>query len=75
MEVWHLQRFTFTGGAILRKSAAAYQQTSIAASLQQIRSLDEFFAVPEICQELSTYLSMLQCAALAYCTGRAHAHR
>lgn len=73
--IWNLQRFTFTGGAILRKSAAAYQQTSIAASLQYIATSEEFFAVPEICQELSAYLTLLQCAAMAYHAGRIYAHR
>jgi hypothetical protein len=70
-----LESFVFTGAAILEKSSAAYQQTSIAASLHSIESLDELFAVPEIAAAVSDYLSMITCAALAYQKGIMHANR
>ena len=73
--VWKLQRFTFTGGAILRKSAAAYQDTSIAASRQQIESLEEFFAVPDLAEALLAYVDLSRCAVAAYAQRRAYAHR
>jgi hypothetical protein len=73
--VWELDSFVFTGAAILEKSSAAYQQTSIAASLQHIESLDELLAVPEIATAVSDYLSMITCAALAYQKGKMHANR
>lgn len=73
--VWKLNRLVFTGGAILKKNAAAYQNTSIAASLYQFESADDLFAVPEVCQALSDYVSTLTCAILAYQKGRQHAHR
>lgn len=70
--VWELSSFIFTGAAILEKRAAAYQDTSIAASLQSIDSLDEFFAHPEIANAFADYLLTAQCMVIAYQKGKTH---
>lgn len=73
--VWNLQRLLFTGGAILKKNAAAYAKTSIAASRESIVSADDLFAIPELAEAVSDYLWQSQCIALAFQKGRTHAHR
>jgi hypothetical protein len=54
--VWVLRHLTFTGAAILAKRAAAYQDTSIAAS-QNVLSADDLLTLPQFCEELRDYLA------------------
>lgn len=73
--IWELESFCFTGAAILKKSAAAYQDTSIAASRQQIESFDDLLDVPELAEAFLAYCDLTRCAVAAYAQRRAYAHR
>jgi hypothetical protein len=54
--IWRLNHFVFTGGAILRRDAAAYAKTSIAASQEEVLSADELFTISQFCEEFQDYL-------------------
>lgn len=73
--IWELESFVFTGAAVLKKSAAAYAKTSIAASHDQVLSADDLFALPAIAQAFSEYFAVTTTALAAYQKGRRYADR
>ncbi len=73
--IWELESFCFTGAAVLRRDAAAYAKTSIAASRQFLETAEEVFAVPELAEAVLAYIDVARCAVAAYAHRRAYVHR